>query len=130
MLTSFIKFIHLLAALGLLGLTISCWILVGAKNFSDLQNDIFSRFNKIILSLGALAMVTGTLLVYPKHFTFHTPWIQAAYLLLLIFCGMIFSLLLYKTKRKNSWIWRCIYFVAIIILIGIVRDAVMKTTFL
>jgi len=93
-----------------------------------------------MLVLCLFAMITGTLLVIPKHFTFHTPWIQAAYLLLLCAGLGIFSLILLKKKRilkkgnepfsrKERAVWQFAYFVLAIVLIGIIHDAVTKTTF-
>jgi len=113
-----LKFVHVLCALGLLGLIV--------YGFIDPSKPL-SR--KIILGLSVLALLTGTLLVHPKHFTFHTPWIQAAYSLLLVFVLMT----LWISAQKNKlplWVWRLIYLVLIAILAIIIHDAVMKTVFL
>jgi hypothetical protein len=138
----FIKFIHLLLTLGLLSSAIYCLIVIGSRQFAtrvSSRQNLF-RLNKIILILGLFAMLTGTLLVIPKHFTFHTPWIQAAYVLLMIFGLGIASLALLKKKRlfqkdrvisrKERLGWQVAYLILIIILIGIIHDAVTKTTFL
>ena len=92
---------------------------------------VIIEVNRIILWVSVVAILTGTLLIYPKHFTFHAPWIEAAYLLAFILGTLVF-LLLY-TKRSfnlNRWLWRGIYIVFTMILIGIIHDAVTKTTFL
>lgn len=124
MLVNVTKFIHLIATLGLLGLAISCVALVGSKRF-----DLITRYNKIMLALTCFAILTGTLLIYPKGFTYHTPWIQAAYIFSTIFClGLL--LLIYLHKYQQRWLWCLSYLLLIIILIGIVHDAVLKTTFL
>ena len=108
MIIHFLKFFHLLFALGLLSGVIYCCAV--------------NKINKILLVLCFFAALTGTFLVYPKHFTFHTPWIQAAYLLTLIVGIGIFFLM--TTKNK----WRFFYFLLIMLLIFITHDAVMKTT--
>jgi uncharacterized membrane protein SirB2 len=81
-----------------------------------------------MLYFSLFAILTGTLLVYPKHFTFHTPWIQAAYLLV-----TIFSLGILTLQKKNK-IPRLIklfsYLILIVILIGVIHDAVTKSTFI
>lgn len=138
MLVNFIKFIHLLLTLGLLGSASYCLTLIGSKTTS-IHN--FIRLNQIMLLLCILAMLTGTFLVIPKQFTFHTPWIQAAYLLLLVVGLGIFSIVLLKKKRlpkkttmelprTDCIVWRLAYFVLILLLIGIIHDAVTKTTFI
>lgn len=133
MLIHFLKFIHLLSTLGLLGSAIFCLALVCSKKFTAVNlnyPDLLTRLNKIMLVLAFFAMLTGTFLVYPKHFTFHTPWIQAAYLFVMLFSLGVLSLLLLKKKREQRWLWCLSYLVLIFILIGIIHDAVTKTTFL
>lgn len=123
MLIDLIKFIHLLITLGLLGLTFHC---VTAKGTLNLK-----RINVTLLSLSVLAIATGTLLVYPKHFTFHTPWIQAAYVLVVGFCLCIGSMVFFNRKicvPKN--LLRGIYLILFTLLVLVIHDAVTKTTFL
>src|SRR3989344_3989385 len=108
----FIKFIHILCVLGLLGGTTYSLV---AVTF---------RLNKIFFLLAGLAILTGTLLIYPTHFTLHTPWIIAAYLLTFAYIlGVRLSLFLKKPSRL-------IYFILMMILILIVHDAVTKSTLL
>jgi uncharacterized membrane protein YozB (DUF420 family) len=82
---------------------------------------------RIILWLSLFALITGTLLVHPKNFTFHTPWIKAAYLLLIAFS---LGILMLKKYIINPYLLRFSYFILLIILIFITHDAVTKTTFL
>lgn len=108
----FIKFIHILCALGLLGGTTYSLVAVTRQ------------LNKIFLLAAGLAILTGTILIYPTHFTFHTPWIIAAYLLTFAYIlGIRLSLFLKKPTRL-------LYFILIMVLILIVHDAVTKTTLL
>ena len=128
MLVNFIKFFHMLLALGTLGSAVCCLFLVGNKSGNPYLSVKF--FNKLMLGLGIFALVTGTFLVYPKHFTFATPWIQAAYALVLVIVFSILGLMLFGAKLKNRWIWRGIYFAMIVMLILVIHDAVTKTTLL
>jgi len=128
-----LKFIHLLLTLSLLGSTLFCLILISLKKrvlIHSPHDDIIIRLNRIMLWLLVFAVLTGTLLVYPKHFTFHTPWIKAAYLLVFLF-GTLVSLLT-TFRKKNMWRWSTGlgYLMLIMMLIGIVHDAVTKTSFL
>ena len=126
MLIDVLKFIHLLLTLSLLGSTFFCLILISLKN----RSEILTRLNRIMLWLLVLTLLTGTLLIYPKHFTFHTPWIKAAYLLVFL-CGTVLSLLvILRKKRISNWYRGASYLLLILMLIGIIHDAVTKTSFL
>lgn len=118
-----LKFIHVIAALSILGLSIICFILIDKKN-------LITFANKIILSFTVFAILTGTFLIYPKNFTFHTPWIQAAYLLTTIIACVMLWFIYFKNHLKDRWLGRIVYFVLILILIFVVHDAVTKTTFI
>ena len=125
-----LKFIHLLLTLSLLGSTFLCLFLVSFKKNTFIFSEQNKNLNRIILWLLVFAVLTGTLLIYPKHFTFHTPWIQAAYVLVFL-CGALVSLLMsLNKKRKWPWLWSISYLLLALMLIGIVHDAVTKTTFL
>lgn len=126
MLIYFVKFFHLIFALGLLGLTAACLFQANRNSASLL------RLNNMIFLFAFIAALTGTFLVYPKHFTFHTPWIQAAYLLVLLFCAGIFLIsVLKKTfSQRLIWVTRLLYVPLIFILLLIMHDAVTKTTLL
>jgi hypothetical protein len=125
-LINLIKFFHLVFALSLLGSVIFCF---GAL-YTRSTLTFFSRLNKSMLILAPLAMITGSLLVYPKHFTFHTPWIQAAYALVTVFCVSIFMLSFFKNIINKRWMLQMVYLGLIVILVLVVHDAVTKTTFL
>lgn len=133
LLVNLTKFIHLLCVLGLLSCVLFCMRLIGS-GISDTTLHNLNRLNTFILQLSLVAMLSGTLLVYPKHFTFHTPWIQAAYLFLILFCCGIFllkiSLKKIKITRGKQYGCTAIYFLLFTILIFITHDAVTKTTFL
>ena len=139
---SLIKFIHLLFVVGLLGSTFLCLILVGSRKFSLTPlpaRDYITRLNISMLLMSLFIVVTGTFLVLPKHFTFHTPWIQAAYLLTVIYIVCIAVLILLKKYRlvkdesgkipkSKQFLWRLAYIFLLLLLILVVHDAVTKTT--
>ncbi len=128
-----IKFSHILLTIALLGSIFFCLALLVSKKFAltnlSHQNRIV-RLNKIILLLAFFAMLTGTFLVYPKHFTFRTPWIQAAYFFSLLFGIFVSFLIFFRNKIKRRWYWLSVYLFLSVILLGIIHDAVTKTTFL
>lgn len=136
MLVYLLKFFHLVVALSLLGLTFFCLTRIDCKH-----SVILISLNKILLILAILATLTGTLLVHPKHFTFQTPWIQAAYLFVLVFCcGVLLVNYVYRSypqvnriKKQNvtlSFFHLLSYSLFIMILLFVVHDAVTKTTLL
>lgn len=125
MLIHVLKFIHLIATLGLLGSAVVCLSLVATKKF-----DLITRLNKVMLALMVFTVITGTFLVIPKHFTFHTPWIQAAYVFCTLFFVGVLLLIFLKKYVEQRWLWYSSYVFLILILTGIVHDAVTKTTFL
>ena len=113
----FIKFFHLLFAMGLLG-TVA--FLFYSKNIRP--------WYKILFCFSFFALLTGTLLVYPAHFTFHTPWIKAAYLLLSMFIAGLVGLFLYPIKNKK--LTKFIFLILFLLLLLITHDAVRKESFI
>lgn len=82
---------------------------------------------------GLFAGLTGTLLVPLRHYTFHTPWIQAAFVLLSVF--LLLVILFVPRKNQSQKIpsrsrWLGLGVVLGMILVVIIHDAVTKTTFL
>jgi peptidoglycan/LPS O-acetylase OafA/YrhL len=127
MLIHLVKFIHLLCVLGLLGSTLFCLVLVSSRPFTTNSKNSLVQFNRVLLWLAALALLTGTLLVHPKHYTFHTPWIQAAYVLLFIFGALVSLLQALKKKKGMRFVWWSTYFLLTLLLLVIIHDAVAKT---
>jgi hypothetical protein len=124
LLIHFVKFFHLLFALGLLSIVMRSAMLTGPERSQ-------TRRDNVMIGLALLAMMTGTLLVYPKHFTFHTPWIQAAYLLVTLFCVAVIGLIYLKKQHVSRlWLINLSYFALAILLLLVIHDAVTKTTFL
>ncbi len=123
----FFKFLHVLFAVGLLSTAIFCFILFLFRKYAEHQALIL-RLNKMMLILAVLALITGTFLVHPQ-FTFHTPWIQAAYIFVTLFSLIVLGLIFFRKKIVASGLSVFIYFLLIIILIVIVHDAVTKSIF-
>jgi hypothetical protein len=130
-----IKFLHMLFTLGLITAVVYCLALLSSRKFAfthGLQHQKISRLNRMMLWLLLLAMLTGTLLVYPKHFTFHTPWIQAAYIYAVL--ASVSLLLLKKSHQRlpsrRRLLWLLAYLILLGLLVIVVRDAVTKTSFL
>ena len=123
-----VKFVHLLFALGILGIVLYRFAAVFAKKPLDIK--YVTRINIFLLILGCLAALTGTLLVYPKHFTFHTSWIQAAYLLMSGFFAAVAALILLRHKKFFRLLCGVVYFLLLVVLVLVVHDAVTKMTFL
>lgn len=114
---NFLKFFHVLFALSLLGFT--------TYSFLFTHKMTQQKTNPFLFLIGIFALLTGTFLVHPKHFTFHTPWILTAYFLLFLFFLGIFVL----NYCKNNYWRKLISIVLIILLVLIVHDAVTKLTF-
>lgn len=138
MLVNLIKFIHLLCVLGLVGCVLFCTATIIFRKTAGIEHSIsqqLGRFSRAILGFSGVAMLTGTLLVYPKAFTFHTPWIQAAYILVLSFILTVVLLKRQigpgKTMTPNKCVlFQLAYLGLFILLIVIIHDAVTKTTFI
>jgi drug/metabolite transporter (DMT)-like permease len=127
-LTPLVKFLHLLFVLSLAGIIVYCLSVVSTKKFvlnPAYQKIKIHHLNRYLLLLAAGALCTGTLLVYPKHFTYHTSWIQTAYALLALFAGILLILLSIKQRFARS-IWLMIYLLLALILITAIHDAVTK----
>ncbi len=118
-----VKFLHLIFALSLLGGTLYSFLAVNSKKFK------FRFMNIHLLIFSVFAAITGTFLIYPAHFTFQTPWIQAAYLLLSIFVAAIMGIIFFGNREKK-FLLRALYFILFFVLMLIVHDAVVKGTFL
>ncbi len=84
-----------------------------------------------------LLAVTGSALVYPKGFTWTAPWIDAAYLFLVLaaLCLWVLNRLRRAVLSPSSRTWQRLSYhalnaVLMVILIVIAYEAVSKTTFL
>jgi hypothetical protein len=129
-LTHLLKSLHVLIAISLMGCAISCLVIVSSKQLSKQQLTTCYTLNKLMLALVCLAMLLGTLLVHPKHYTFQTHWIQAAYFFVGVFILCLFSLHLVIKKNKliKKYLWQCAYLALVIIILFIMRDAVTKSS--
>ncbi len=132
-----VKAFHLIIVLLLIG-NVSALLLLSFKHDSSWH--VFRpRLLRSVLWLFLLTMISGTLLVYPRHYTFHTHWIIAAYLLV-IFCGALLHYLYRLYHRKahinnmtmtlsQLWLQRTILLTSCFCLLVVIHDAVVKHTF-
>ena len=110
----------MLCALSILSLTGYC--------FAQSQSLRLKGINQTLLWVTSLTMSTGALLVHPKHFSFHTPWIQAAILLSSTYLVGLFLLILYPPKKRGGLM--AAYLLLWTLMVLITHDAVNKTTFI
>ena len=119
LLVDVVKLIHLLSVLGILSLTMTSLFFCHRPNTP--------RRDKLTLILLPLAFLTGLLLVYPRNYTFHTPWIIAA-------CMMVpaIFILQYLQMRyvRGIVLKRFMLFLILILLLIVMQDAVTKQSFL
>jgi hypothetical protein len=132
MLTSILKFVHMLFVLTLLGSTFYAVVLVTSRKFviaKTHQHARLQRVHQIMLLSLTFALVTGTLLVYPKELTFRTYWIQAAYGLSAVFAGGVILLSLFQQHKLTDkrWTWAIFYFLLGAVLVGSIHGAVTKS---
>ena len=143
-----LKFLHLfLGTLFLGGLLFSSIFLsyfIAVKNQVKLLSLL--KFSFILDGFFAIIIinqfVTGSLMVHKTHYTFETPWIDAAYIFLsltavLLGCTFLIKLNHYRAILINQAIafkfkktFFCLSFLIIAIIIFIIRDAILKTTLL
>lgn len=133
--TEFIKTIHLIIVMLLIGSMASLMVL----SFKAAQEWHKARYLvlRILLWLLLFTTITGTLLVHPRHFTFHTHWIIAAYALVLLCGGLLHYP--YRQQRKLTrsalaytlkgiWLERTILLISMLGFIMVIHDAVAKQT--
>jgi hypothetical protein len=135
MIISFIKLTHMLFVLLLLGSTLYCGYLACSRKYALATQHYHkktSRIHDLMIVSVVMALITGSLLVIPKNFTFHTPWIQAAYFFSALFAmGM---LVLNRLKKKfpaaQRGIWLAFYIGLAVTLICLIQGAVTKSAFI
>jgi uncharacterized membrane protein len=127
-----VKFIHVIFAISLLGSLFYCVALVSSRKFAltnQRHHNKIMRIHRGMLLTLVLAVATGSLMIYPKNFTLHTPWIQAAYLFTFLFGVGLLVLSFIKKKyfytRRSHWIIFYSFLIAIIIFL--IHGAVTKS---
>lgn len=132
------KFFHIISMLVLCATFLLNYVAWCVLPWSSSQKYIFLSFAKLRVILPAAlltAMLTGGLLIYPKGYSVHTPWIEAAFaLLMLIVCLWFFSqwmITKWSVAKHRVLILLGVHFVyaaVFFFLFLIVHDAVTKTT--
>lgn len=157
-----IKFIHVTLAISFYGLSLFSYIFFCGQLFARTrkqnvitttaaykQLDLYSQtllfcksIDKGMLSVLCLLILTGSLLVHPKHFTFTTPWIDAAYTLIILsaLCYIISMKLRnhhFRAIQKNkyarfghAWLYHACHLLMFMMVFFIIHDAVTKVTYL
>lgn len=137
-----VKFLHLLLVLGLVGSLVASYYFscVSFRRADISLKQATMRYALMIDRISFICMfflfATGSMLVIPKGFTFKTPWINAAYILLTVAAGL--QVWLYKIKQrlldrgqfKVTIIMHSVFWLTVVIYIGIIHDAVTKMTYL
>ncbi|MCW5589554.1 MAG: hypothetical protein KIT27_07820 [Legionellales bacterium] len=140
------KYLHVILAMSLFG---ACVLAYGLSVFNwreasiahrQFYNNFLQQLDYFIYGVIVLLILTGTLLVYPKGFTFHTPWIIAAYFLLGINSILLFLTAYLRKKaevQQQRWqsislgMWLTYHALQIILIVSfvlIIHDAVTKQT--
>ena len=120
---SILKFIHVLCVMGLLSLSAYCVVM--KPSFMKIH-----RVPLYLLGMALFALITGTLLVHPKQFTFHTPWIQTALVSTILLCTTMIVFTVFFARTWKSFGIKVFYLVLLITFIAIAHDAINKTSFL
>ena len=135
----FLTLIHLISVVTLIGAVIAGLMCVTFfARYKDDKNVMALKFSffidALIFLMIFIACASGTLLVNSHKFSFYTSWIDAAYLLLSIITILTGLSFFIKLKIKNNYlkaikISRIVYFLILILIILISRDAIMKSTY-
>lgn len=125
------KFIHLLAGILLFGGMVASYFYVQQTDDLSSQHKecvinraIFIDYF-VFLPTIVIQIITGTLLVIYKQFSFSTPWIIAAYTLLSIM--LLLVVISAKNKMRNK-LFHAVNWIMFVFFVLIIHDAVMKHT--
>lgn len=121
-----IKFIHIVFALLLFGMV---FFNLAYTIRSTSANTLLAT-EYIGIAAAMIMLVTGGMLVIPKGYLFTTPWINAAFVFLTVVICQI-GLSIYLKSHDNQKLNKFLtlnYIVMIIIIVGIIHDAVTKHT--
>ena len=121
-----LKFFHVLVALTLFG-----FVLANLLTQLMTPKQILSpRIDQLSLLLCVLLMITASMLVVPEGYTFTTPWINAAFIYLAVVMLQLVLACVLKVKKPpvSTWVLLLNYGMMIVILMGIIHDAVTKHT--
>jgi hypothetical protein len=135
------KVIHVTLAVTFFGFVLLGYLITVRKQshpqLTLSTNQLLPFIDSIIFSFLLLSVFWGTVLVYPKHFTFHTPWVVAAYLLSATFFAVYGLIIVLRKKichqahsKFTKLLLHLLYALIFIMLIFIIHDAVTKQTYL
>lgn len=133
--TEFIKTVHLIIVMLLMGgiTSMMALSLKAPQGWHKVRYTVL----RALLWLLLFTAITGTLLVHPRHFTFHTHWIIAAYILVIL-CGGLLQYPYSQQRKltqgvlaytlKGIWLERILLAVSTLGLVLVIHDAVVKQT--
>lgn len=134
MTVALIKFSHLVLALGIFGMLVCCMLATFKQHLVTYNNQTLINIELGIVIMMGIGMVTGALLTYPRGFTFHTPWIRAAFELLTVSIVMLGLQILWRRKATISpvrqGLFRFNYVLILVMMILVIHDAITKHTWL
>ena len=130
----FLTLIHFISSVTLTGTVIAGLACVTLFSGSFARYKFCFFIDALIFLMIFAECASGGLLVNAHKLSFHTPWIDAAFLLLSIMSALVISSFIIKLKIKNNYlkaikVSRVIYFLILILIILISRDAIMKSTY-
>ncbi len=129
-----IKFSHLILALGIVGMLFCCMLATFKQPLFAYNHKTITHIERGLIIMMTIGMITGAFLVYPKGFTFHTPWIRAAFELLTMSIVLLGIQNLWRRKKTpttvSQRIFRLNYVVIIILMVLLTHDAITKHTWL
>ncbi len=139
-----LKAFHVLIGVSLLGLLAAeyFYLLLASRDEKLLRKTLrFSlAIDAVILLIIIVLFFSGYFLMGHYHFTTHTPWIRAAFILLfLTMLCWLFTVVVKMLNYRNAdnqptfrfhWLFHACYIMMFILIILIIHDAVMKSTFL
>lgn len=132
-----LKTIHVLLATFLFGTQMLYYVLLcmaDRQPHASHPSEILTqniRINIVLVALLIGAALSGTALVTPYGWTFQTPWIRGAYILILFYVilWLISIRLTYARQTLSIGLHTC-YVLMLFILMMIIKDAVTKQTWL
>lgn len=143
LLTDFIKALHVTAGISLIAFLVFGLVVISQRQAVLIQHQqtlasIMPKIDRFgLLALGT-AVLAGTLLVPMRHYSYQTPWIEAAYILLVV-CGLLLRVCLFLKQKIIAsadnptglkFLFVSLSIITMILLFFVIHDAVFKATFL
>lgn len=133
--------IHLIGATVFLALTMMGYFFsvlsINTKLDTPIFYNIATRIACLIFFLILAQVISGSLLVIGKHYSFKTRWIDAAYLLIIMclvplinICRLLIYSKDHRPEKSHIWQLHVSYLTIMVITIIIMHDAICKSSLL